>query len=102
MEGLSKKIKEGIINTILSHKKAEKIVIFGSRAGKDFKKNSDIDIAVFGKNWTDKDINIVKFNLEEGLKTPLKFDVLNFYCLNKETLKKEILKDGRVIYEEKD
>ena len=101
MEGLSKKIKEEIINTILSHKKAEKIVIFGSRAGKDFKKNSDIDIAVIGKGWTDKDINIVKFNLEEGLKIPLKFDILNFYRLRKETLKNEITKNGRVIYEEK-
>ena len=101
MEGLDKQIKDEIVKLILSHKRVEKIVIFGSRANGRFKENSDIDIAIFSKDWTDKDINIVKFNLEENLKTPLKFDVLNFYHLTKTSLKDEIIRKGRVIYEEK-
>jgi hypothetical protein len=44
---------------------------------------------------------MIKHNLEEHIKTPLKLDVLNFYAINKIKLKKEILSKGIVIYESK-
>jgi predicted nucleotidyltransferase len=95
----SKELQKNIIETIVRYKRPEKIVIFGSRAQGNSQKTSDIDIAIFGKDWTDKDINLIKFNLDENIKTPLKFDVLNFYTLTKERLKDNILKEGEVIYE---
>ena len=88
-----------IVELILKYKKPEKIVIFGSRASDNFKNTSDIDIAIFGEDWTDKDINIVKYNLDEFIKTPLKFDLLNFYKIGKTKLKENILKEGRIIYD---
>ncbi len=88
-----------IVEVITAYKKAEKIVIFGSRATGRFKDTSDIDIAIFGKDWTNRDINIVKFNLDEYVKTPLKFDLLNFYDISKDSLKENILKNGRIIYD---
>lgn len=94
----NEKLLKQIVEVIIKYKPAEKIVIFGSRAGERFKDTSDIDIAVFGKNWTSKDINIVKFNLDEYIKTPLKFDLLNFYEITKDRLKENILKKGKVIY----
>lgn len=99
MQGLNKQILNQIINLITDYKIPEKIVIFGSRARSDYKYTSDIDIAIFGKNWTSKDINIIKNTLDEYVKTPLKFDVLNFYAITKDTLKENILKKRRVIYE---
>jgi len=96
---LDKQLLEKIVNLILSHKKPEKVVLFGSRAEGSSKKTSDIDIAVFAKDWTSRDFNIVKNCLEEEIATPLKFDVVNFYGLTKESLKTNILKKGRVIYE---
>lgn len=97
--GLDESILNQIVEIILSYKKVKKIVIFGSRADDNFENTSDIDIAIFDKEWTDKDINVVKFNLDEYIKTPLKFDVLNFYALTKPELKDDILKRGKVIYE---
>lgn len=97
---LNKAIISQIIEIIVSYKKPEKIVIFGSRATNSFRPTSDIDIAIFAKDWSDRDINIVKGTLEEDVKTPLKFDVLNFYGISKEKLKKNILRDGRIIYED--
>ena len=47
MFGLSKRIYEQIISIIKKYDL--KFVIFGSRARGDYKVNSDIDIAVFGK-----------------------------------------------------
>lgn len=96
--GIDKELLDEIINLIVRHKKPEKIILFGSRANGDFKKTSDIDIAVVGKNWTDRDIDTVKHNLDELIKTPLKFDVLNFYEITKDRLKKNILQKGKVIY----
>jgi len=88
-----------IVKIILSYKKAKKIILFGSRAKNTFRDISDIDIAILDKEWSDRDINIIKHRLEEYVKTPLKFDIVNFYSLAKEKLKRNILKEGRVIYE---
>ncbi len=99
INGVNIKTARQIIKLILAHKGLEKIVIFGSRANDSFKDNSDIDIAIFGKNWKDKDINIVKNSLEVFIKTPLKFDIVNFHNLKKPALKENILKEGRVLYE---
>ncbi|MFH1846778.1 MAG: nucleotidyltransferase domain-containing protein [Candidatus Omnitrophota bacterium] len=97
--GLGKDVIDQIIQTILDRKEVEKIVIFGSRANENYGDVSDIDIAVFGKKWTSTDINIVKFQLDEYVKTPLKFDIINFHGISKPKLKEDIVKYGRIIYE---
>lgn len=99
---LEEKLSNQIVEVILKYKKPEKIIIFGSRARDDFEYVSDIDIAIFGKDWTDKDMNIAKDRLNEGINTPLKFDVIDFYSIVKETLRENILKDGLVIYESRE
>lgn len=80
---LAKGLTEEIIREILFYKKPEKIVLFGSRAAGRARETSDIDIAIFGEKWTDRDINLLKDRLEEHVKTALKFDVLNFYRIKK-------------------
>ncbi len=97
--GLDKKVLDKIVNIIVSQKDVDKIVIFGSRARGDFSRSSDIDIAIFSRNWTYKDINLVRNALDEEVRTPLKFDVVHFYDLEKQALKDEIVKDGIVIYD---
>lgn len=99
LQGLSQNILDKIIEVVCAHKKVEKIVIFGSRVNGEYSRVSDIDIAIFGKEWTDSDINIVKNRLDEVIQTPLKFDLVNFYDLRKDKLKENILKEGKVIYE---
>lgn len=48
--GLSKETIDMIISKICENKKVEKIILFGSRAKGNFKKGSDVDIAVFSEN----------------------------------------------------
>ena len=100
MENLDKEIRNHIINVIIGYKKPEKIVIFGSRAADNYGRTSDIDIAIFGKDWLDRDINLIKHKLEEEVKTPLKFDVVNFYRLKKDSLRQNILEKGRLLWKE--
>ncbi|MCP4652183.1 MAG: nucleotidyltransferase domain-containing protein [Candidatus Omnitrophica bacterium] len=99
INGLSQELTACIVEVIVNHKKVEKIVVYGSRSCDNFKRISDIDIAIFAKEWTNKDINLVKHSLEEDVKTVLKFDLVNFYDLEKASLKNNILDKGRVIYE---
>lgn len=97
--GLEAELIEKIVNIVCEHKKVDKIVLFGSRGESDYKSASDIDIAIFDESWDDTDINLVKNILNERVKTPLKFDVLNYYSITKESLRKSIKENGRVIYE---
>lgn len=90
-----------IVDVVKIQKKVSKILLFGSRATNNAKRTSDIDLAVFGKDLADGDVNLIRNDLEEEVQTPLKFDVVHFDALHKESFKKEILKEGIVIYESK-
>jgi predicted nucleotidyltransferase len=92
-------ILDSIVGVIRGVKEPEKIVLFGSRASGDASETSDIDIAIFGKDWTDKDLNGARHLLEEEVQTPLKFDLINFYAVSNLRLKKNIETTGRVLYE---
>ena len=98
---LNQTIISQIIEIVKIRKKVHKLVLFGSRATNNARWTSDIDLAVFGNNLSDADLNLIKDDLEEKVKTPLKFDVVHFDALKKESLKSEILKEGIVIYESK-
>jgi predicted nucleotidyltransferase len=99
MNNIPKEILDQIVKVILGYKRPEKVVIFGSRASGTHSATSDIDIAIFAEQWSDGDINMVKNELEEKVRTPLKFDVLNYYAVTKERLKDNIIKTGKVIYD---
>ena len=79
----------------------QKVLLFGSRARGDFKKTSDVDLAVFSENISDREFNLIVDEINE-IDTPLSFDVVHFEKLKKDSLKEKILKDGVLIYERKD
>lgn len=71
-----------------------KVILFGSRARGDFKKTSDVDLAVDGG-----DIPRFAVDIEEDTWTLLKFDVVDLNRDIQEELLESIRKDGIVIYE---
>lgn len=89
---------EKLIQLILSYKPVKKIVLYGSRATSNYRKTSDIDIAIIDKTWNSGDINLVHFDLEEDLSTPLTIDLVNFYNVHKKSMRDAINK-GTTIYE---
>lgn len=76
--------------------KVSKIVLFGSRARRDHREKSDIDIAVYGC----QDFDEFSFAVQENVWTLLEFDIVNMNSDVSEELLQEIEKDGVVIYEE--
>lgn len=72
-----------------------KVILFGSRARGTHTERSDIDIAVSGG-----DFEAFYNDIKENVHSLLIFDIINLDRSVSEQLKKEIEKDGVVIYEE--
>ncbi|GAB2596005.1 nucleotidyltransferase domain-containing protein [Nitrincola alkalisediminis] len=76
----------------------ESLVLFGSRAKGNFRKGSDVDIAVKGLSVTYDSVIRLSDVLNEVLPLPYFFDVLNYNTLSDPELKAHIDRVGLEIY----
>lgn len=72
----------------------EKVILFGSRARGDFRRTSDIDLAVEGGDFTRFALDV-----DEETSTLLEYDIVSLDRDMQDELRESIEKDGRVIYE---
>lgn len=71
-----------------------KVILFGSRARGDFKRTSDIDLAVQGG-----DFDRFALDLDEETWTLLEYDVINLDRAMQPELRDSIQREGKIIYE---
>lgn len=83
------------IRTFAADAGARKVVLFGSRAKGVNRPKSDIDLAVAGC----PDFNRLEQNLQDNLWSLLKVDVINLDEPISESLRAEIERSGKVLYE---
>ncbi len=77
----------------------EKIILYGSRARQDNQQRSDIDIAISYQDLNDKNWLQIE-EIIENADTLLKIDYIRIEDLKDESeLKKNILKEGKILYE---
>jgi predicted nucleotidyltransferase len=72
----------------------EKVILFGSRARGTHTERSDIDLAVLGG-----DVDGFYWDLKEKTHSLLMFDVVDLSQPITDALRKEITKDGVILYE---
>ena len=72
----------------------EKVILFGSRARGDFRRTSDIDIAVYGGEF-----DRFYWDVKEKIHSLLMFDIVQADAEISDELKQEIEKEGVTIYE---
>lgn len=90
--GIKDKVLEEI-EEIAAACQVERVILFGSRARGDYKRTSDIDLAVKGGN-------VVKFTLGmEETSTLLEFDVVDLNSSITQELLQSIMLEGKIIYE---
>ena len=94
--GLPDRTIEAINNLFASFKEIDKVKIFGSRARGDFKRGSDIDLALFGE-INEKLLRHITSELDE-LPTPYKFDVVNYNDIENTALRQNIDNDGKIFF----
>ena len=90
-------IKQVVLDELISIAERyhiEKLILFGSRARGDFRRTSDIDLAVSGGDFTRFALDV-----EEETSTLLKYDFVDLDRNNSEIARKSIEKEGVVIYE---
>ena len=91
-------IKKQVLDEILmaaEKNNIEKVILFGSRARGDYRKTSDIDLAVSGGR-----IAHFQADIEEEVSTLLSFDIVNMDGSVQEELVDSIKREGKVLYEE--
>ena len=72
----------------------EKVILSGSRARGDYKRVSDIDLAVVGGDFVSFSLDV-----DEDTSTLLKFDIVNLSGKVQEELLRSIEEEGVVLYE---
>ena len=82
------------IGEIAEKYKVEKVILFGSRARGDFRRTSDIDLAVKGGDF----INFA-LDVDEETSTLLMFDFVDLNRSIQQELRENIEREGRIIYE---
>ncbi|GAA0463670.1 nucleotidyltransferase domain-containing protein [Alkalibacillus silvisoli] len=86
------------INNLLSrYPEVEKVIVFGSRAMGNYKKGSDVDLAIMGKEITQETLNQINFWLNEESSMPYFFDVIQYEQISNDSLKQHIDESGFVL-----
>jgi uncharacterized protein len=98
MHGLNEQEISNIVKASEELPEIEEVIIFGSRAKGNFKKASDIDLAIRGKSVTDIIVRRLSTRLNEELPMPYFFDVVNFDSIRNSDLLDHIKRVGQVIY----
>ena len=96
--GLNREDIQSIISILEKESTIEEAIIFGSRAKGNYKKGSDVDIALKGRNLDHRIINQVSFHLNEETLMPYKFDVIDKNSINNSKLSEHIERVGIPIY----
>jgi len=95
--GLEQHILDRIVNVLATHPLVERAVVYGSRATGNFKPQSDIDLAIYSSEMSDKEFARLRFEIQE-LPIVFKLDVVRFDTLGDIGLKRKVFQEGKTIY----
>ena len=90
-------LREGIIEAVILQAKnndVERLCVFGSRARGEYRRTSDVDLAIYGGNVANFSADV-----EEYVDTLLSFDYVDMNSGIQDELREVIEKEGIVIYE---
>ena len=101
MHGLLDRDLKFILEAISKYPEIEEVIIFGSRAMGNYKKGSDIDLALKGEKVTRKVVRRLSDDLEEEYPLPYFFDIVSYNDISDEEFKHHIDNVGNSIWEKK-
>jgi predicted nucleotidyltransferase len=94
--GLSSELLQTLENLFSKFSQIQEVRIFGSRARGDYRKYSDIDLAIFGAEIQSETIGKIRQALDD-LDTIYEFDLIHFETQTNEKFKRNILKEGLLL-----
>jgi type I restriction enzyme, S subunit len=96
--GLTPRDEETIKHILKKHPAITRVYIFGSRAKGNYKKGSDVDLAVLDENISPEDILRIKSEFDES-DLPYNVDVIHYPSIKLKELQEHIQRVGKVFYE---
>jgi uncharacterized protein len=96
--GISDKSYQFLVNYFKGIPEIESVFIFGSRVKNNYRNGSDIDLAIFGTNLTEKNIWDTTSYINEVLPIPYKVDIVHFETVKSEELKENIKNTSKKFY----
>lgn len=100
--GISDKSYSLLMETIRSFPEIEKVILFGSRAMGNYKKGSDIDLAITGTRVAVETALHLKRILNHELPIPYHVDVVPMKSVNNPGLKAHIAEHGKTLWKRED
>ena len=97
--GIAEKSYHLLLDTFSKYPEVEQVVLFGSRAKGNYKKGSDIDLAIKGKKSQSTTALNISAIINEQLPIPYHVDVINYDSLIHVELKDHIDRVGVVFFE---
>ncbi|MBU1822949.1 MAG: nucleotidyltransferase domain-containing protein [Bacteroidetes bacterium] len=91
-----------IIQTLRKYPSVESAYLFGSRAKGDFRKGSDVDIALKGKALNFETLSQISYWLNEETTMPYRFDIVNYHSVHNDALLAHIDRIGLELYTKED
>ena len=95
--GLKESTLEKIINVIVSAKKVDQAILYGSRAKGNNRQGSDIDISLKGENISIEELNRISLDLDDLL-LPYTFDLSIYEHIKNPDLIDHINRVGIILY----
>ena len=98
--GLSEEVMHTIEDAVKPFPDIEEVLIFGSRAMGNYKRGSDVDLALKGSRLTERSVSALRTFLNDAAPGyPYKTDVLNYHELSNVELKKHIDEYGKILFQ---
>jgi len=98
MYGLLEKDMDYIIKALKQLDEIDCAILYGSRAMGNYKKGSDVDIAIRGEKVTEKTIFELDDLLNEVYPLPYFFDIVHFENLTNQDLIEHIERCGKILF----
>ena len=98
MYGLLDRDLKCISEVVDKYPEVEEVILFGSRAMGNYKKGSDVDLAIVGENVGRNILRRISDDLNEEYPLPYFFDVVGYKDISDEDLKNHIHSAGKSIY----
>ncbi|MFD1677945.1 nucleotidyltransferase domain-containing protein [Alicyclobacillus fodiniaquatilis] len=99
MCGLLARDWEFIQKSLSKFPEIERAILFGSRAMGNYKRGSDVDLAIVGEKVTHKTLVELNEWLNEIFPLPYVFDILHYQTILNQELQKHIDTHGKLIYQ---
>lgn len=97
--GLTNREIQAVRSVFKKFPDVEKVVILGSRAMGNFKRGSDVDLAIMG-DVKSETVDKISSILNEETTLPYMFDVIQYESISNKELKRHIDEQGTLFYGE--